>query len=53
MWTGGVGYKDLLPIPHKTEPEKEEKTTTLIDLPTESYTLVIQTAKNPKEKDTT
>jgi hypothetical protein len=48
MATGGVVYKDLLPLPHETEPEKEEITTTLTDQPTESHTLAMDAAKRPE-----
>lgn len=49
MATGAV-YKDLLPIPQETEPEKEETTTTLTDKPTESHALAMEAAHNPEEK---
>ena len=48
--SGGVVYKDLLPIPHETDPEKEEKTTTITDQPTESHALAMEAARNPEEK---
>ena len=48
MATGGVVYKDLLPLPHETEPEKEETTTTLTDKPTESHALAMDAAKKPE-----
>lgn len=38
MATGAI-YKDLLPIPHETDPEKEERTVTMMDMPTESHAL--------------
>jgi hypothetical protein len=48
--SGGVVYKDLLPIPHETDPEKEEKTTTITDHPTESHALAMEAARNPEQK---
>ncbi|KAF2019628.1 hypothetical protein BU24DRAFT_365220 [Aaosphaeria arxii CBS 175.79] len=41
MATGAV-YKDLLPLPQETEPEKEETTVTMQDKPTESHALAMQ-----------
>lgn len=41
MATGAV-YKDLLPIPHETDPEKEDRTVTMTEQPTESHALAMQ-----------
>ncbi|KAF2789517.1 hypothetical protein K505DRAFT_253221 [Melanomma pulvis-pyrius CBS 109.77] len=41
MATGAV-YKDLLPIPHETDPEREDKTVTMTEQPTESHALAMQ-----------
>ncbi|KAF2191355.1 hypothetical protein K469DRAFT_622941 [Zopfia rhizophila CBS 207.26] len=38
----GAVCKDLLPVPHETEPEKEETTTPLRDKPTESHALAME-----------
>lgn len=43
MATGAV-FKDLLPAPHETEPDKEETFTTLTDKPTESHALAMEAA---------
>ncbi|KAF2712250.1 hypothetical protein K504DRAFT_464328 [Pleomassaria siparia CBS 279.74] len=37
--TTGAVYKDLLPIPHETDPDKEDKTVTMTERPTESHAL--------------
>lgn len=50
MATGGVVYKDLLPIPHETEPEKEETHTSLTDKPTESHALAMAAQEQPLEE---
>ncbi|KAF1999612.1 hypothetical protein P154DRAFT_493286 [Amniculicola lignicola CBS 123094] len=42
MATGGAVYKDLLPIPHVTDPEDEKKHVTMMDAPTESHALAMQ-----------
>ncbi|KAH9871818.1 hypothetical protein J1614_006075, partial [Plenodomus biglobosus] len=46
MSTGGVVYKDLLPIPDTDPTEVEGTTTTLLDAPTESHALALQAAKS-------
>ena len=48
MATGAV-YKDLLPIPHETDIDKEETSTTMTDKPTESHALAMQQPQ-PGEK---
>jgi hypothetical protein len=52
MSTGGVVYKDLLPIPDTDPTEHEGKFTTLRDAPTESHALALNAAKSapPEEK---
>lgn len=52
MSTGGVVYKDLLPIPDVDPTIHEGTTTTLLDAPTESHALALQAAKDahPAEK---
>jgi hypothetical protein len=45
MSTGGVVYKDLLPIPDPTTTEHEGKATTLLQAPTESHALALEAAK--------
>jgi hypothetical protein len=47
MATTGVVYKDLLPIPHETEPEKVETATTVRDTPTVSHALAME---KPEQK---
>ncbi|ORY17777.1 hypothetical protein BCR34DRAFT_610678 [Clohesyomyces aquaticus] len=47
MATTGVVYKDLLPIPHEIDPDKEETTTTVRDTPTVSHALAMQ---EPEQK---
>ncbi|KAF2115696.1 hypothetical protein BDV96DRAFT_54618 [Lophiotrema nucula] len=46
----GVVYKDLLPIPHETDPEKEEKHTSLTDAPTESHALAMAAKTGTEEQ---
>lgn len=51
MATGGVVYKDLLPIPHETEPEKHDgKANTMTAEPTESHALAREAATRPEIK---
>ncbi|CAN9101033.1 unnamed protein product [Alternaria alternata] len=52
MSTGGVVYKDLLPIPDTDPTEHEGKSTTLRNAPTESHALALDAAKSapPEEK---
>jgi len=52
MSTGGVVYKDLLPIPDTDPTEHEGKSTTLRNAPTESHALALEAAKSapPEEK---
>ena len=52
MTTGGVVYKDLLPIPDTDTTVHEGKTTTLTDAPTESHALALNAARAapPEEK---
>jgi hypothetical protein len=40
--TRGVVYKDLLPIPHETEPDTRSKEVTMTENPTESHSLAQQ-----------
>jgi hypothetical protein len=46
MSTGGVVYKDLMPIPDTNPAEHEGKATTLLDAPTESHALALNAAKD-------
>ncbi|EDU51375.1 DUF3292 domain containing protein [Pyrenophora tritici-repentis] len=52
MATGGVVYKDLLPIPDTDPTVHEGKTTTLTDAPTDSHALALNAARAaaPEEK---
>ncbi|KAF2729027.1 hypothetical protein EJ04DRAFT_503045 [Polyplosphaeria fusca] len=50
MATGAV-YKDLLPIPHETEPDKEETHVSLTDKPTESHALAMQAAQGEEDEE--
>jgi hypothetical protein len=45
MSTGGVVYKDLLPIPDINPTEHEGKATTLLQAPTDSHALALEGAK--------
>ncbi|KAL7779945.1 hypothetical protein CFE70_009963 [Pyrenophora teres f. teres 0-1] len=45
MATGGVVYKDLLPIPDTDPTVHEGKTTTLTDAPTDSHALALNAAR--------
>ena len=47
MSTGGVVYKDLLPIPDTDPTEHEGKASTLLDAPTDSHALALKAAKAP------
>ena len=38
----GVVYKDLLPVPHETEPEKREVSRSLGEQPTDSHALAVE-----------
>jgi len=49
MSAAGVVYKDLLPVPHVTEPEAEETSRTMTEKPTESHELAMKAAKAPEE----
>jgi hypothetical protein len=49
MTTGGVVYKDLLPIPDETVPEQQARTVTLTEKPTESHALAMEAAHNPEQ----
>lgn len=42
MAASGAVYKDLLPVPHETEPEKKEISTSLGDKPTDSHALALE-----------
>jgi hypothetical protein len=44
MSTGGVVYKDLLPIPDTNPTEHEGKANTLLQAPTESHALALEAA---------
>ncbi|CAI6340223.1 unnamed protein product [Periconia digitata] len=46
--TGGVVYKDLLPIPAEDPTEQHGTTPTLTDKPTESHALAMEAAKAPE-----
>lgn len=45
MSTGGVVYRDLLPIPDTDPTEHEGTSSTLLNAPTESHALALQAAK--------
>jgi hypothetical protein len=49
MSTAGVVYKDLLPVPHVTEPEHEATSKTMTERPTDSHELAMAAAKAPEE----
>lgn len=49
MSAAGVVYKDLLPVPHVTEPEDEATSRTLTDKPTDSHALAMEAAKAPEQ----
>jgi len=46
--TGGVVYKDLLPVPAADPTQHEGTTPTLTDKPTESHALALEAAKSPE-----
>lgn len=45
MSTEGLVFKDLLPIPDTDPTEHEGKATTILDAPTESHALALESAK--------
>ncbi|KAF1947959.1 hypothetical protein EJ02DRAFT_449427 [Clathrospora elynae] len=51
MSTGGVVYKDLMPIPDTNPTVHEGKQTTLLDAPTESHALALESAKSVPEEE--
>jgi len=51
MSTGGVVYKDLLPIPDTDPTEHEGKSNTLLNAPTESHALALEAAKAPPPEE--
>jgi hypothetical protein len=46
--SGGVVYKDLLPIPAEDPRQETDTTPTLTDRPTESHALAMEAANNPE-----
>jgi hypothetical protein len=46
--SGGVVYKDLLPIPTEDPRQETDTTPTLTDKPTESHALAAEAARNPE-----
>ncbi|KAF2745103.1 hypothetical protein M011DRAFT_447932 [Sporormia fimetaria CBS 119925] len=52
MSTKGVVYKDLLPVPHVTDPNDHETSTSITDTPSASHELALNAAKDahPDEK---
>lgn len=51
MSTGGVVYKDLLPIPDTDPTEHEGRSDTLLNAPTESHALALEAAKAPPPEE--
>ncbi|EOA82868.1 hypothetical protein ACJQWK_04803 [Exserohilum turcicum] len=51
MSTGGVVYKDLLPVPDADPTEHQGKSTTLLDAPTESHALALEAARAPQTEE--
>ncbi|KAH7552492.1 hypothetical protein J3E72DRAFT_249759 [Bipolaris maydis] len=51
MSTGGVVYKDLLPIPDTDPTEHEGKSATLRDAPTDSHALALDAARVPPTEE--
>lgn len=49
MSSAGVVYKDLLPVPHITDPEDKAVDTSMTDKPTDSHALAIEAAHKPTE----
>ncbi|USP73747.1 hypothetical protein yc1106_01021 [Curvularia clavata] len=51
MSTGGVVYKDLLPIPDTDPTQHEGKSSTLRDAPTDSHALALEGARPPPTEE--
>jgi hypothetical protein len=49
MSAAGVVYKDLLPVPQATEPEREETSRTITEKPTASHELAVEAARAPEQ----